>query len=266
MPSVPYRVSPYSLCAPVARVRPAPASRPHLDLAPPPLATSRFELRKNIPVALMLTNTSNERVAFKVKTTSPKKYCVRPSSGFVEPGASREVQVIMQQQKEAPLNYNDCKDKFLVQSSKAAADAKEVSPEMFELGKARDLKQIKLRVVLVPPAKPPSPVPEGSESEPTSHSPGSAAAPATATAFMSTPVASGEEEMRRRIQAMERRPAPAPKAAREAVATAPTRSHVGFSLLQMVLVALLAFVLGHLTQVSMPLLTPKVEELLKKFQ
>ena len=53
----------------------------------------KFELRKTIPVALNLTNQGNERIAFKVKTTSPKKYCVRPSSGIVEPGSSRDVQV-----------------------------------------------------------------------------------------------------------------------------------------------------------------------------
>ena len=56
----------------------------------------RFELRKTIPVTLTLTNPGNEKVAFKVKTTSPKKYCVRPSSGVVEPGSSKDVQVIMQ--------------------------------------------------------------------------------------------------------------------------------------------------------------------------
>ena len=76
--------------------------------APHPRATlvhrpyCRFELRKNVPCTLTLQNPTGERVAFKVKTTSPKKYCVRPSSGFVEPGSSKEVQVIMQAQREYP--------------------------------------------------------------------------------------------------------------------------------------------------------------------
>lgn len=56
----------------------------------------RFELRKTIPVTLSLSNPGKEKLAFKVKTTSPKKYCVRPSSGVVEPGSSKDVQVIMQ--------------------------------------------------------------------------------------------------------------------------------------------------------------------------
>lgn len=70
--------------------------------APAPAAARRFELRKNVPCTLALQNPTGERVAFKVKTTSPKKYCVRPSSGIVEPGSSKEVQVIMQAQREYP--------------------------------------------------------------------------------------------------------------------------------------------------------------------
>lgn len=44
-------------------------------------------------VTLSLANHGNERIAFKCKTTSAKKYCARPSSGIIEPGTSRDVQV-----------------------------------------------------------------------------------------------------------------------------------------------------------------------------
>ena len=67
----------------------------HLVINPTELRF-KFELRKTIPVTLSLTNQGTERIAFKVKTTSPKKYCVRPSSGIVEPGTSRDVQVRLQ--------------------------------------------------------------------------------------------------------------------------------------------------------------------------
>lgn len=123
----------------------------------------RFELRKNIPVTLTLQNPSGDRIAFKVKTTSPKKYCVRPSSGIVEPNASKEVQVIMQAQRDYPPSFAECKDKFLIQCVKASSDATEVTPEMFDTTKVKDIRQSKLRVVLVGPPKPPSPVPEGNE-------------------------------------------------------------------------------------------------------
>lgn len=125
----------------------------------------RFELRKNIPVTLSLQNPSDYRVAFKVKTTSPKKYCVRPSSGIVEPGATKDIQVIMQPQREAPPSLADCKDKFLVQSVIMEGTEIDVTPEMFDPTRGSKIKQSKLRVVLIGPAKPPSPVPEGVEEE-----------------------------------------------------------------------------------------------------
>lgn len=125
----------------------------------------RFELRKNIPVTLSLQNPGADRIGFKVKTTSPKKYCVRPSSGVVEPGATKDIQVIMQAQREAPSSLADCKDKFLVQSVIVDSAATDVTAEMFDPAGGKDVKQVKLRVILVGPPKPPSPVPEGVEDE-----------------------------------------------------------------------------------------------------
>jgi len=43
------------------------------------------------PFELNLKNPSPKRVLFKVKTTAPKRYCVRPNSGILEPGASAVV-------------------------------------------------------------------------------------------------------------------------------------------------------------------------------
>ncbi|KAJ2238178.1 phosphatidylinositol-binding protein scs2, partial [Coemansia sp. RSA 455] len=51
---------------------------------------------------LRLTNKNNSPVAFKVKTTAPKQYCVRPNAGRIEPGESVEVQVVLQPMKEEP--------------------------------------------------------------------------------------------------------------------------------------------------------------------
>ena len=34
---------------------------------------------------LKLTNPSEKKVCFKVKTTAPKRYCVRPNSGILDP-------------------------------------------------------------------------------------------------------------------------------------------------------------------------------------
>ena len=40
---------------------------------------------------LALTNTSDRRAAFKIKTTAPRRYCVRPNAGIVEPGQGTAV-------------------------------------------------------------------------------------------------------------------------------------------------------------------------------
>ena len=130
----------------------------------------RFELRKQIPTSLRLHNPTETHVAFKVKTTSPKKYCVRPNTGTVAPHTTQEVTVIMQIQKDLPPNPSQCKDKFLVQSMPIAeAPPDNPSPEflaeLFTNGKANgvQISETKLKVSYVMPNNPPSPVPEDRE-------------------------------------------------------------------------------------------------------
>lgn len=53
----------------------------------------RFQLNKQLPTAISIHNPGGDRLAFKVKTTTPKKYVVRPSSGVVEPRSTASVQV-----------------------------------------------------------------------------------------------------------------------------------------------------------------------------
>ncbi|KAF8919008.1 PapD-like protein [Mucidula mucida] len=67
--------------------------------------------------SLTITNHNDRPVAFKVKTTAPKLYCVRPNSGRVEPGETMEVSVMLQAMKEEPPLNAKCKDKFLIQST-----------------------------------------------------------------------------------------------------------------------------------------------------
>lgn len=41
---------------------------------------------------LKLSNSGNERLAYKIKTTAPKRYCVKPNSGFLDPYSTANVQ------------------------------------------------------------------------------------------------------------------------------------------------------------------------------
>ncbi|XP_057979020.1 vesicle-associated protein 1-2-like isoform X2 [Malania oleifera] len=123
-----------------------------------------FELKKQISCSLQLTNKSQNYVAFKVKTTNPKKYCVRPNTGVVLPRSTCDVIVTMQAQKEAPPDMQ-CKDKFLLQSVIAShgATIKDVTAELFSKDSGNLVEECKLRVAYVAPPQPPSPVREGSE-------------------------------------------------------------------------------------------------------
>ncbi|KAH1068450.1 hypothetical protein GYH30_006133 [Glycine max] len=125
-----------------------------------------FELRKQISCSLQLSNKTDNYVAFKVKTTNPKKYCVRPNTGVVMPRSTCDVIVTMQAQKEAPPDMQ-CKDKFLLQSVVASpgATTKDITPEMFNKESGHDVEECKLRVVYVAPPQPPSPVQEGSDED-----------------------------------------------------------------------------------------------------
>lgn len=71
---------------------------------------------------LKIKNPNHTPVAFKVKTTAPKQYCVRPNSGRIEPGKEVEVTVLLQAMKVEPPADAKCRDKFLVQSVAVTAD------------------------------------------------------------------------------------------------------------------------------------------------
>ncbi|KAM7525579.1 hypothetical protein LguiA_015481 [Lonicera macranthoides] len=123
-----------------------------------------FELKKQISSSLLLSNKTDNHVAFKVKTTNPKKYCVRPNTGVVLPRSTCDIIVTMQAQKEAPPDMQ-CKDKFLLQSVVASngTTAKDITHEIFNKEAGHIVEECKLRVVYVAPPQPPSPVAEGSE-------------------------------------------------------------------------------------------------------
>ncbi|XP_066318999.1 vesicle-associated protein 1-2-like isoform X2 [Miscanthus floridulus] len=140
-----------------------------------------FELNKQISCTLQLTNKTDKQVAFKVKTTSPKKYCVRPNNGMVAARSKADVvgnlvrshnyhditgfiltsytnreslgSVTMQAQRDVPPDMQ-CKDKFLVQSAIVAKEImpKEVTGDMFTKDSGNIVDEVKLKAVYVAPS------------------------------------------------------------------------------------------------------------------
>ena len=54
------------------------------------------------------------QVCFKVKTTAPRRYCVRPNSGMIDAGETMEVSIMLQPFQYDPNERNN--HKFMVQS------------------------------------------------------------------------------------------------------------------------------------------------------
>ncbi|BAF15424.1 vesicle-associated protein 1-3 [Oryza sativa Japonica Group] len=124
-----------------------------------------YEYKRKRSCCMQLTNKTNQYVAFKVKTTNPRKYSVRHACGILPPRSSCDITVTMQAPVEMLSDYH-CKDKFLVQSVAVGygATMRDFVPELFTKAPGRVIEEFKLRVVYVA-ANPPSPVPEEEEEE-----------------------------------------------------------------------------------------------------
>ncbi|KAG8740303.1 phosphatidylinositol-binding protein scs2 [Ceratobasidium sp. 414] len=106
---------------------------------------------QNIRRTLTITNHNAQSVAFKVMTTAPRLYAVRPFSGIIEPGDSVDAQVSF---LATPLSHK-CEDKFLVQSMTISPDRLSKSArDMWVFDEDEEVPQIhqqKIKVVYLPP-------------------------------------------------------------------------------------------------------------------
>ncbi|KAL1983221.1 hypothetical protein VTN96DRAFT_395 [Rasamsonia emersonii] len=125
-----------------------------IELEPSDLGFRR-PFNREVSELLHLRNPNSEPVAFKVKTTAPKHYCVRPNSGRIEPGRHVEVQVLLQAMKEDPPLDAKCKDKFLVQSVAITGDLEFSNiTSIFEKVPKAAIQERKIRVNYLPPNAP----------------------------------------------------------------------------------------------------------------
>lgn len=95
-----------------------------------------------VTTCLKLNNPTEKSVCFKVKTTAPRRYCVRPNSGVIEPKSSVNVSVMLQ-----PFDYDPnekSKHKFMVQSMFAPPDCSDMEA-VWKEAKPEDLMDSKLR-------------------------------------------------------------------------------------------------------------------------
>ncbi|XP_056404357.1 vesicle-associated membrane protein-associated protein B/C [Hyla sarda] len=99
---------------------------------------------------LKLSNPTEKNVCFKVKTTAPRRYCVRPNSGVIDAGSSINVSVMLQ-----PFDYDPnekSKHKFMVQSMYAPPDTTDMEA-VWKEAKPDDLMDSKLRCLFELPSE-----------------------------------------------------------------------------------------------------------------
>ncbi|CAG8551251.1 832_t:CDS:2 [Paraglomus occultum] len=125
-----------------------------VELVPAHQLTFHRPFTQHVKEILSVRNPNNLPVAFKVKTTAPKQYCVRPNSGRIDPGESVDVQVILQPMKEDPPPDFKCRDKFLVQSVPITPELETGSLQELwaavEQNSRNSIKENKIRCVYLP--------------------------------------------------------------------------------------------------------------------
>lgn len=114
-----------------------------LMLDPPNELAFHQPFNRSVRSPLRLTNAGDGRnIHFKIKTTAPKRYCVRPNAGVVGPGETMEIEVILQ-----PIpDEEKTRDKFQVQAQYEPADGRPV-----DWSDESTLMQTKLKCVFLPP-------------------------------------------------------------------------------------------------------------------
>jgi len=125
----------------------------HLNITPADsLEFVVMDFQKETLDIINLKNTTEEVVTYKVKTTAPEKYRVRPSTGLIQPGAAIDVNVYL-----PPGMHSTNRDKFLIMSlvvgssSDCEPDNKGLNEinELWKSASKDDIVEHRIRCVLI---------------------------------------------------------------------------------------------------------------------
>jgi hypothetical protein len=120
-----------------------------LVIEPPIELTFTGPFTQAVSSYMKLKNPSDRKVCFKIKTTAPKRYCVKPNSGVVDPNTEVQIAVSLQPFEYDPAEKN--KHKFMVQSM-FAPDGEINQDTLWKEIDQNDLMDSKLRCVFALPA------------------------------------------------------------------------------------------------------------------
>ena len=130
----------------------AKMGKPHQVLIIEPPSELRFRgpfTETSITSYMKLINPSNHNVYFKIKTTAPKKYCVRPNAGVIKPKTVTQIAVTLQPLDFDPTEKN--KHKFMVQALIADDFADDDFPRAWKEPNPDQIMESKLKCVFENP-------------------------------------------------------------------------------------------------------------------
>ncbi|XP_047979807.1 vesicle-associated protein 1-2-like [Salvia hispanica] len=119
----------------------------------PPELNFQFDQNKQLSSSVRLLNKTDACVAFKLKSTNPRNYVVRPRIGILLPRSSCEIKVTMRALRESHHNIR-CKDKFMIESVAASPDTSlEDARKLFDKESGHPLQEFILRANYSRPAE-----------------------------------------------------------------------------------------------------------------
>ncbi|XP_004536433.1 vesicle-associated membrane protein-associated protein B/C isoform X2 [Ceratitis capitata] len=98
---------------------------------------------------MKITNPSNNTMLFKIKTTAPKRYCVRPNFGSLVPYSDARIEICLQPFEFDPSDKN--KHKFMVQSLVVTDQNVVDFNELWKSALPQQMTDVKLRCVFEMP-------------------------------------------------------------------------------------------------------------------
>jgi hypothetical protein len=108
-----------------------------------------FEINKQIPCSLQLTNVTDEYVAFDTEMTSMLQYCTEPEIGVVPPRSKCTVTVTLQARERAPHDTAS-NDEFVVRCAivDEGLAAEDITEDMFDNKSGKVVDEVRLTVVI----------------------------------------------------------------------------------------------------------------------
>jgi len=119
------------------------SQKQNLQITPTEL-TFNVNPKKQTVVILKLTNTYDIQIGFKIKTTTPKYYTVKPNIGVIKPNETREVNVTLSILG-SDIDITKIKDRFQILSALASTSTDDNVQDIFTQANEKDMQFQKIK-------------------------------------------------------------------------------------------------------------------------